>query len=133
MQRAARVVVEAVGAGVHALEHVWQGWTGYGLTASFLPAAALEARQPKMLPEGDTGTGFNGGRQACAVQKPKTQTRNLLLLLGEVKAAIMQVFQKDTGGCRVHLNINTTCTPCDAHSTFTATIKLQSKKRNMCV
>lgn len=68
MQRAACVVEEAVGAGVHALEHVWQGRTGHGLTASFFPVATLQARQPKILPEGDAGKGFIGVRQAYAVR-----------------------------------------------------------------
>lgn len=92
-QSAASVVVEAVGAGVHALEHVWGGRTGYGLTASLLPPAALKARQPKILAEGDTGTWRQGDFAAPLDENayddvrpaaqlgltPKTQTRSTVL------------------------------------------------------
>lgn len=50
LQSAAAVVVQFISAGVHALEHIRQGWAGHGLTVHFIPLAATQALQLEILP-----------------------------------------------------------------------------------
>lgn len=43
LQGAEGIVVQAIGAGKHALEYVRKGWAGYRLTAGLLPLTSPQA------------------------------------------------------------------------------------------
>lgn len=56
LQGAAGVIVQVIGAGVHAVEYIRQGWAGYWLTAVLLPLPILQTIQLEVLPTDNRNT-----------------------------------------------------------------------------